>query len=48
MCATVERALPIPADVLVEIRRVAERFKASPAAVVGLAWLVARKTLLAK
>ncbi|MCC6556684.1 MAG: SWIM zinc finger family protein [Polyangiaceae bacterium] len=44
----VERTLPVPADVLVEIRRVAERFKASPAAVVGLAWLAARKTLLAK
>ena len=41
----VEKTLPVPADVLSEIRRVAERFKASPAAVVGLAWLIARKSL---
>ncbi len=41
----VEQTLPVPADVLSEIRRVAERFRASPAAVVGLAWLIARKSL---
>jgi hypothetical protein len=40
----VERPLPIHADVMTEIRRVAERFRASPAAVVGLAWLVAKRS----
>jgi hypothetical protein len=29
---------------MTEIRRVAERFRASPAAVVGLAWLVAKRS----
>ena len=40
----VERPLPVHADVLTEIRRVAARFRASPAAVVGLAWLVFKRT----
>ncbi|WP_437717640.1 SWIM zinc finger family protein [Sorangium sp. So ce448] len=42
--APVVRTLPVHADVLAEIRRVADQFKASPAAVVGLAWLVARRS----
>lgn len=39
----VERPLPIHADVLTEVRKVADRFHASPAAVIGLAWLVAKR-----
>ncbi|WP_437592833.1 SWIM zinc finger family protein [Sorangium sp. So ce1000] len=42
--APVVRTLPVHADVLAEIRRVADQFKASPAAVVGLAWLVAKRS----
>lgn len=40
----VERPLPVHAEVVAEMRRVAERFRASPAAVMGLAWLIAKRS----